>query len=229
MKYGLKLDEIKPEDFIFGGGNVPVEVLQADGNWQDFLPVKEFQNLNNVEPYACVIFTMLNCLEAQVKRVYGLEMNWSDRFLATVVNTRGGGCSPHEAAEFLRKIGVVPQDVWPFDSSINTTDKFFEKLPPKLYELAREFNEEWDFRHEFVTPTPEAITEALKCSPLLMSVYAWKREGDIYIKPKGAQDNHATTLFMESEGKWRRVFDSYDSPHIKDVDWKAVPMAIKRF
>lgn len=67
-KYGLKINKRKdPRAYKFGGGHVPMEVLQPDGNWQDFLPVKEFQNLNQVEPYACVPFTLLNCIETVLK------------------------------------------------------------------------------------------------------------------------------------------------------------------
>ena len=46
-------------------------------------------------------------------------------------------------------------------------------------------------------------------------------------------DNHATTMFYERKGSFRRVFDSYadqkDDPAIKDVEWNAIPMAVKRF
>lgn len=228
-KYGFKLDKRKPEDYIFGGGNVPMEKLVEDGNWQDFLPVKEFQNLNNVEPYACVPFTVLNCVETLIKKKYGEERNYSDRFLAYVTDTKNGGSSPHECAEFLRKLGVPTQDEWPFDEAINTSEKFFAKPEPKIYELAREFNEEWSFKHEYVENKPEAISEALKCSPLLISVTAWFSRNGLYYKPNGRRDNHATTMFYERAGEFRRVFDSYDSPHIKDYEWSATPEVIKRF
>lgn len=228
--YGLKFDEVTdPKAYKFGASPVPMEVLQEDGDWSDSLVVKEFQNLNNVEPYACVIFTILTCVEILIKKQYGEERNYSDRFLATVVGTRGEGCSPHEACEFLRKIGVVPQEAWPFDESIDTEDKFFTKLPPKLYEIAKEFNEEWDFKHEDVAPIPEVINLAIKCSPLLVSFAAWFENGGIYFRPQGMKDNHATTMYAQSIRNFRRVFDSYDSPHIKDLKWDDIPMVIKRF
>lgn len=228
-KYGLKLNKKKdPRAYKFGGGNVPMEYL-TDGDWSPYLPVKEIQNLNGIEPYACVPFTILNCLEILVKRLYGEDRNWSDRFLAYVTDTRNGGSDPHECAEFLRKLGVPPEEYWPFDGKINTTEKFFAKPEPKIYEIAREFLEEFDFRHEYVSNKHEAISEALKCSPLLISVYAWHRNSDIYYKPSGKKDNHATTMFQESVGRHRRVFDSYDSPHIKDYDWNARPEVVKRF
>lgn len=156
------------------------------------------------------------------------DFDWSDRFLAYVTDTSTGGSDPHECAEFLRKLGVPPQEVWPYDASINTSEKFFAKPEPKIYEIAREFLEEFEFKHEYVARKAEAITEALKGSPLLISVHAWRPSGGRYIKPEGARDNHATTMFYERVGEFRRVFDTYDSPHIKDYDYKVMPEVIKR-
>ena len=209
--YGLRLDEVKDEDYGSQklGAVLPFETLQEDGDWSSFLPVKEYQNLNSVEPYACVSFTLLNCVEILIKRQYGEERNYSDRFMAAVSGTKEGGNSPNVVCEFLRKIGVVPQELWPFDSSINTFEKFYAPIPPKLYELAHEFNREWEFKHEFVPSTHEAISQAIKCSPLLISVSAWFEKDGIYYRPEGMTDNHATTMVYEREGDFRRVFDSY--------------------
>lgn len=230
IKYGLKFDEPSPEHWVFGSSEIPYEVLQSDGDWSNSLVVKERQDLNNVEPYACVVFTTLNCIEILIKRKYGIERNYSDRFLATVVNTRGKGCTPQECCEFLRKIGVVPQDIYPFDETINTEDKFFAQIPSPLFEIAKEFNEEWDFKHEFVTPDSESITTALKSSPLLMSFYAWRLGSNgLYFRPEGATDNHAITLIYQRENEFRRIFDSYDTPFIKDLEWKDTPSVVKRF
>ena len=227
--YGLKFDEIKKEDYIFGGGQVPKEILQPDGDWSSFLPAKEFQNLNGVEPYACVTFTLLNCVETLIKRKYGLDRNYSDRFLAAISGTKEGGNSPQTVCEFLRKIGVVSQETWPFGPEITTFEAFYSPIPPKLQALASEFNAEWDFLHDYVPTGHKDITEALKCSPLLISVSAWYENNGIYYRPEGMQDNHATTMFYERNGEFRRVFDSYDNPHIKDVAWANIPMVVKRF
>lgn len=231
MKYGFIKDEIKEQDHIFGSGAVPFEVIRPDGDWTDDLPIKEIQNLNQIEPYACVIFTLLNCVETLIYAKYNLVRNYSDRFLATVVDTKGGGCSPQRACEFLRKIGVVPQDIWPFDATVDTEDKFFQKLAPKLYEIALDFKKEWEFLHDYVKPiTDENISNALKSSPLMISVPAWSQNDQgKYYRPEGATDNHATTLFCQRPGEFRRVFDSYDNPYIKDIEWSCTPEMVKRF
>lgn len=230
VKYGFIKDEIKKEDYVFGSWQVPFEVLRPFGDWTNDMPVKEFQNLNNVEPYACVVFTILNCVETLIKVKYGLDRNYSDRFLAVVVNTKGVGCSPQRACEFLRKVGVVPQELWAFDQTVTSEEKFFEPLPAKLYELAQEFNKEWDFKHDYVNNDAGSISKALASSPLLISVPAWHlNKNNLYYRPEGKRDNHATTLFLERPGVFRRVFDSYDYPAIKDIDWDCKPEVIKRF
>lgn len=228
-KYGLKLDIIQPEDWRFG--SMGTEAINPSGDWTAFLPVKEFQNLNGIEPYACVLFTLLNCVETLIKYIYGEERNYSDRFLATLVNTRNGGCSPKDACEVLRKMGVVPQDVWPFDASIDTADKFFAPVPDEVMAIAEEFIKEWEFNYEFVPSDNASITAALKCSPLLFSVAAWfvKADENIYYRPEGMTDNHATTCFSERVGEYRRMFDSYDMPRIKDYDYVVSPLQVMRF
>lgn len=224
--YGLKIDEITDEDYIFGSA-LPYEEL-TDGNWSPYLPKKEIQNLNGIEPYACVVFTILNCVEILIKRQYGEERNFSDRFLSALVNTRDGGSTPKEVCQFLRKIGVVPEDVWSFDETIDTEDKFFAKLPPELYKLAREFNEEWDFRYEIVPSVNEEIEKALKCSPLGISVTAWFERGSVYYKPEGMKDNHFTTLVQVEKSRHKRVFDSYDSV-LKDYEYETKHSVIQRY
>lgn len=232
--YGLKIKERPITAYKFGASPIPFEALQPDGDWHDYLPETEIQNVNGIETYACVVYTILNCVEILIKRKYGIERNYAERFLATVVNTRGVGSDPYEVAEFLRKLGIPPQSVLPFDETVDTEDKFFAPIPPKVYEIAREFLAEFDFRHEGVTPTPENITKALQCSPLLMSVPAWYEKNGLYFRPAPTTpDNHATTLIGQRIGEYRTIFDSYGDaigdPYIKDVRWDCIPQMVMRF
>lgn len=228
MKYGLILKPIEEGELVFGFGGVPSEILQENGDWTDFLPVKELQNLNNVEPYACVIFTILNCVENLIFKKYGLKRNYSDRFLAAMVGTKGKGCDPHTACEFLREIGVPPQEIWPFDETINTEEKFFEKPNPKIHRIAREFLDEFEFKHDHVPNSLVSMKQALKTSPLLISVSAWHQdEKGMYYDPEGMPNNHATTLFHITDG-YKEVFDTYDN-YIKKLKLEDKPSVVKRF
>jgi len=229
-KYGYIYAPITEPDYL-GGFNSPLpkEILAENGDWTPWLVQKEFQNLNNIEPYACVSFTILNQIEIYIKRKYGEERNYSDRFLSAISGTKEGGNSPQVVYEFLRKIGVVEQDKWPFDNTIDTFDKFYSKIPPKLYELAREFNEEWNFKHEYVPVNWETIEEYIKYSPLLISVYAWISDAEgYYFRPQGQNDIHATTAVKIVPLDYLLVFDSYENPHLKKIRWDSLPQTIKR-
>src|SRR3990167_2500845 len=210
-----------------------MEEINPSGDWSDYLPVRERQNLNGIETYACVTFTTLSCIEILIRQQYGLERNYSDRFLAMVSGTKEGGNTPNTVAEFLRKVGVVGEEVWPFSPDINTFENFYGPIPPKLYELAKEFNDEWDFKHENVPSDNEAIAKALKCSPLGLSVAAWSQRDGMYFQPQGMPDNHFTTLITVRPNGYKRVFDSYadgeGDPFLKDYEWNTTHMAIKRF
>ena len=234
-KYGLIIDIPKKEDNVLGGfTKSPEEILQPDKDWTPYLPVKEYQNLNAIEPYACVSFTILNCGEILIKKKYGIEKNYSDRFLAAISDTKNGGNSPKIVAQFLHELGVVPQELWPFDETITSFEKFYEPIPEKLKELAKEFLNEFNFRYEFVKLNHKDISKALTMSPLLMSVYAWiLNDKGLYYRPDGETDIHATTLVYERENEFRRVFDSYadgeGDPAIKDYDWNSLPKQVMRF
>ena len=226
--YGLKLSVPKGEDYIFGS-SLPIKQINLSGDWTNYLPSREFQDTGGFEPYACVSYALLNCVETLIKFKYGEEVNYSDRFMASVSGTEEGGNDPQIVCEFLRKIGVVKEDIWSM-TGITSFDEYYKALPPKLYELAQEFNTRWDFKHEYVPSDPNAIAKALTCSPLLVSVPAWfLNSNGRYYRPFGMQDNHATTLFYESDDNFRRVFDTYDSPCIKDLEWDVIPMVVKRF
>lgn len=225
--YGFQFDEPNGEDFVLGFG-LPYEVLQEGGDWSFWLPQKEFQNLNGIEPSACVSFTTLNCVEILIRKKYGEERNYSDRFLAAISGTTSSGNTPKKVADALRHAGVARQEDWPFNKHVDSFEKFYAPLPEGVRELALEFIEEWDFGYEIVPANHGAISAALKTSPLLISFSAWFEKDGLFYRPEGMRDNHATTLFREDPGSHRTVFDSYDN-HIKNLRWQDVPMAVKRF
>ena len=222
--YGLIIKKPDPRDYILGAAPIPFPVINEIGDWTDSLPVKEFQNLNNIEPYACVPFTILNCVETLIKYKYGIETNWSDRFLAAISDTRkNNGSVPQDVCYLLHKMGVPPQKVWPFDETIDTLDKFFAPIPDEIHAIAEEFKV-WDFKYAHVPATDFGIEEGLKRSPCLFSAAAWFEQNGLYYRPTGMEDNHATTLFFQRKEEFRRVFDTYDSPHIKDYRYSDLPL-----
>lgn len=214
-KIGYIPDEPKEEDYIFGSA-LPMIELQPDGDWTPYLPTEERQN-KGMESYACVAFTILTCIEILIKKQYGVEKNYSDRFLSAVSGTKERrGNSPRTVADFLRKLGVPPEKTWGY---VNDYNEYYQQIPEEVYNIAKEFTAEFEFNYEYV---PLNLTEqALKCSPLLVSVPAWFENDGLYYRPKGVRDTHATTLFKKNN-----VFDSY-RPFVKEIG--LIPETIMRF
>lgn len=242
MKYGLILEEpIVDKDYVFGAANeIGGDELVPSGDWSGWLPDIEVQNLNGVEPYACVSFATLNCVEILERQEYGATTSYSDRFLANVSGTAAlKGNSPQKVAETLRKGGCVQEKDLPFDSTVTTFEKFYAPIAKYLYSTALVFIAEYDFGHEYVPTDAKSLMNALKYSPLVFTTYAWVQdENGLYYRPQGLQDNHATVCFDFKENEYWLIFDSYmDRDNttaslgttIKKIRWDTLPMQAKRF
>jgi hypothetical protein len=234
--YGYIPDEIKPEDYIFGGSNIPDEILQPAGQWGDFLSKDEFQSNQSLDTQNCTNYGTQNAIEAIMKRKFGGEYDYSERFLGVMSGTTEQGNSAHTVAETIRKTsGLIPEIMLPFDKWIRTWQQYYNPNPmtePYLSE-GKKWLSNHIFLHEWVftdnNPNKvELIKEALKRSPLGISVYAWVYGTDCYIKPKGAKDNHWVCLYGYEEEKYWFIFDQYDSTH-KKLAWDYDFTCAKRY
>lgn len=237
IQHGLIIDEIIPNDhYIFGGyGSLKAKALNPSRDWQPFVPVSvEVQNLNDIEPQACSNFGTLNAVEIIIKILLNQDKDYSDRYFAKMsgTNPERGGNSPHLVAEYLRKRGVVDQQDWVFDGSIDTLEKFYSDIPLAVQRLARTFTDEFEFGHDWIPSDPKALYDALQYSPLGFSVYAWiKDENGLYYRPEGATDTHWCVCIYAEWGKYWLILDSYmdEGVLLKKVRWDALPMRAKRY
>ena len=229
--YGLQILPPKQTDYVLGGlTKLPKTVLQPTGQWDAFLPLPEFQALG-VETMACTCFGTLSAVEVLIKRLFGNEKNFSDRWLAQKAKISPSGADPHAVAEVLRNHddSACPyQSRWDYTVQQNTWDLFYQNPPEEVSQFAtKDF--EYVFSHEYVPSTIEAIKEALTYSPLGVSVAAWIPNGDVYFKPEGARDNHWCVAYGWTEKNGRfllKIFDSYDNT-TKLYD--GMPLIIKRY
>ena len=231
--HGYIPDEPKDKDFIFGASSIPFELLVPDGDWRPWRPVKEIQNVNGVEPYACVTFTILNAIEEIVYRKYGIKLNLCERFLAEVSGTKKRlGNSPRNVADFLIKLGVPHESIWPFSSDIKTHEEYYAPVPDEVFKIAEEFSEKWDFGYEFVTKK-EDIPKAIQSSPLGIAVVAWFKRNGKYYSPEGMRDGHFTLMdYYNEQAKEKEAFDSYkdvDGSVEKPLEWDMEHSVIMRF
>lgn len=205
------------QDHIFGTSHsLQRRTLQLEGDWRGVLPIEEYQS-PLFETFACISEVITSAEEALNKASGRLECNYSARFLAAASGTKEGGNSPKKVAYFARKVGFVPENLYP-TLVAQSFDEFYQKLDPKLYEHARSYFKEKEFWFEYVPATPEAIFDALKLSPVGVSVHAWIPDGDHYILPDGIMPNHFTLLVYAKKNEYFIAFDSYP-PYIKKLPW----------
>lgn len=237
INHGLVIEEIVPDEhYILGSyGNLGGEIINPSRDWRSTRPsINEVQNKNGIEPFACTNFGTDNAEETLLKYQYGIEVDYSDRWFAkkSGTNTTAQGNSPHVVAEFRRKNGVVLEKDWRFDETIKTVEDFYADPPKKLDTLANVVVAEYEFKHEWVTPTAKALYDALQYSPLGFSVFAWtKDENGYYYKPKGAIDGHWVCCLYAEWGKYWLILDSYadNGELLKKVRWDALPLQAKRY
>ncbi|MDO8094416.1 MAG: hypothetical protein Q6360_13140 [Candidatus Brocadiales bacterium] len=229
------------KDYVFGSAH-SVEtqkgaslVLQPDGQWDDYLPEKEYQFNQYFDTISCVSFTTLSCVEILFERQFGKEMNYSDRFLSKVSGTTKQGNSPQRPAETLRTGGIVEETLWPFSPNLKTWEEFMSDIPRGLFILAKDFLKQYVFAHEYVPSNAEKMKDALTHSPLGVSVAAWfKGEDGFYYKPDGTSDSHFTIVYGYEDGKYWKCFDSYnvageDNSVLKKIKWNTPFEVVKRY
>jgi hypothetical protein len=232
MNRGLILEPIKPEkDYIFGAAkdlSLGGDILVPSGDWSPWLPADELQN-HNFEPSACVTFGTLNCVETLERFEYGKVENYSDRWLAFVSGTTQAGNSPQKVAETLRKKGDVREDMWPYPVDA-TWPIYYQQPPQSLYSKALVFIAEFEFGHEYVPPTTIAMMDALKYSPLGVSVYAWDAPDmdGIYHRPGDIASNHWCMCYGFVANHYWLVLDSYDNTR-KKLAWNFGFEQVKRY
>jgi hypothetical protein len=223
-KKGFIAPEITADQYIFGAGNVPLKVIQEDGNWGPILPIEENQNIRNIETYNCTAFGTTNAIELLMYKLTGQRFNYSDRFVGLMAGTKNPGNDPHKVAEAIRKYGLIPEEMMPFGDDINTIDEYYSwKGVDKeaCLRAGREWLATYEFKHEWTftpgMPILEQINNmkvALKGSPQGVAVYAWASDArDVYYSL--GSPNHWTTIYNVEQ--FIEIFDSY-TPFRKKVD-----------
>jgi len=223
--------EIQADHYVLGGvGSLPKVVLRPDGQWVDINPKFEPQSNQFFDTYSCTGYGTLDCLE-MLGHLQGFDFNLSERFMGIVAGTdpKRGGNDPHTVAEALRHHGAIAEGVLPFDDTIKTVEEFYSfkgNDEKTCREAGETFTEAWTFGHEwvfngFVGNKQELMMEALKYSPLGVAGPAWFKEGDLFVSPKWARDNHWFKIIGYKEGEYWIAGDSYleDGEPIKRLAW----------
>ncbi len=223
-KYAFKEPIITSDNYILGAGNVTHKILQENGNWDALLPDGEYQNKRGLETYDCTGFGTLNAVEAIMRTEFGVNENYSDRWVGIIAGTTEGGNDPHVVCEAIRKYGLIPESMLPFSDDISTFEEYYSFKGSDMtecYKAGRAWLEKYDFKHEWCFQPSQPLDEkmnnikiSLKYSPLGVAVNAWQTDSEgIYVR--SGNDNHWVMIYSYDD--FVRIFDSYD-PFRKNLD-----------
>lgn len=233
FKSGVIIEDIKPEDWLFGAKAIDMEVKVEDGNWNKYLPKNEKQR-NGFESMCCTNFSSTTAVEILFTRLIeegklsasNLQwlkdkgyfddtghINFSDRFDAIVSGTRPEvGNSLKAPAEAKRKMGLIPESMLPW---VDDKNIYFNKnkITQEMYALGAEFLTRFAINYEMVYETD--IVNALKVSPVAGACFAWNgTDGNgVFVKVNN-QINHAICRIKPVKGQ--QLMDSYE-PFIKTM------------
>jgi hypothetical protein len=216
MSYGLLEKPFSPTDDHFKGASrsADEEPINPSGQWQEWLPNKEYQFGNGFDTMACVSFSALNVIEIISRYKFSERTNYSDRFLAKVSGTTDRGNYLSDVADAIRNVGLVTEERWPYTGK--SWSDYYKTIPVGIMEEATQFKNKWEVKYDWVQKRD--FKEALKYAPIQTTVYAWNgMKQDIYLDPKKDR-NHAVTLVGYEDGKCWKIFDHYE-PDVKRLEW----------
>lgn len=232
--YGFVRGTVEDEDYVFGSSQIDREVLQPDGQWDGFLPEYEPQFNRNFDTYGCTIFGTLNALEILMLHRFGVRADYSERYIYNLVPVRPPGGSPQSVAECIRKSGLINQELLPMT---DTLDEYSTPVPvgQEYLDLGRKWLDAYDLAHDYLWRSApdkrkrdEILKEALRYSPVGVSVSAWMPLADGTYEDGGRPNNHwCVCVGYDTDGPltYFHVFDSYDHEVKRLSAFHAIEMA----
>lgn len=220
--------EIKDEDYKFGSGELTGTPLRPDGDWRDYLPPEEDQNIRGIESSACYVEASQHAIATLEDEQFNESgNNYASRFNALLSNGTVTGGDPLKGGYSIHNDGLIPDAEMPFGDSI-TSWSDFHSWKGVSESLARAMGKEYlnkkivgyDIvcqRGEPVTTKYLKLRQALQYSPCPVSVTAWYENGGVYYKPEGLRDNHLVELVYIDADNHPYIRDTY-APYMKKLE-----------
>lgn len=229
---GLIIEAPRPTDWVAGSETgMALETRNHMSDWTVFLPSDERQSSIYFDTMACVTFSALNSLEAQMRahiayqrlpratiewlRDNGyfndrLEFNLSDRFTAKMSGTTRKGNTFVNVWDSMRKHGVLPEADWPYPREKTVPafdwDDYYSEIPQNLKDKAKKFLDYFTISYEWVPVA--AIKEHLKHAPIQIAAPTCPGWNDRDPVPACSMNpNHATMVFRADGETYD--FDTY--------------------
>lgn len=219
-----------PKSWKLGATELPKVVLRPDGDWEDFLPIKESQVAGGYETWSCTVQGTENAQQILENFHLGETKEYDERYNYNLAGINPPGADPHDVAETFRLKGVV-FGVYPIP---DTYEEYARPRPIPNDVQNQGMKHPWELRHQWLWRSnaytkehrTELIREHLKYGPLGVSVTAWHKKNGVYVD-NGRPNTHWTIIYGEGKNGWK-VFDSY-SPHKKILSFDHNIEACKRY
>lgn len=217
------LPDPKSGHYWMGSGLLGAAPINSSGDWFLSLPPmiqQDFQSDQFFDAEDCTVYGTDHSVVTLMNFIFKIQARYSERYTGILSNITPTGGNPHIVAETIRTQGVIPYEDLPFDSTIDSWDKYYSPKPMtdnlllegQNWLTAYKFGHEWVYTSVLpITQQQAAITQALKSSPVGMSVSAWYEDGQGgYNQPVGAVENHWVCCFKE-DMTYYYIFDSYNN------------------
>ena len=209
--YGLRVKPVQPDHFIAGSGQITARFGAAELNpkkdWTKFAKIKELQNRFGFETMNCSNYAtgFAVIAAAQIQGFIDFVQNSSERFTGVMTKTDPSGNDPHDVIEIIRTLcGLIEEEKLPWTKE-DTWNEYYAPNPmdETLVALGQSLLKRYVIGHEWVikpgsklTPKQKetAILNMLGRAPVCVSVRAWEKDGDVYVKDIGAPDTHWVML-----------------------------------
>lgn len=205
---------IKPESWKFGS-NIPLVVLNEDGQWDGYLPVYEPQ-AEKYETFGCTVWGGQNQIEGMMKFLFGFEPNYYEGYNYNLVELVPPGSDPDTVYQSFKNKGLIAQRSFP-----DTLEEFCKPRPmtQNYIEEGKKWLDQYSYYHEWIIPSnplkmKELIVSTLPYSIVALSVTAWfQDENGLYVD-NGMPNTHWCVCYGYRKDEQDRVilkiFDSYD-------------------
>lgn len=211
--------EIKESDRKFGAG-ITGDIIREDGNWRDYLPPVEDQNVRGIESSACYIEGQQHSIATIQEEEFSLpDQNYSSRFSALLSGGTQVGGDPIAGAKSIKYDGLIPDSKMPFGNDVTSWDDFHSWKGVDQSEcknLGKDFANTWDLNFKIAVEISYPLEtkyiqlrEALKRSPVPMSVVAWYERNGKYYKPEGLRDSHLVEAVYLNDKNEITIRDTY--------------------
>ena len=227
MKQNFIYPEIKETDRVFGATLTGKEV-NPTGDWRQYLPPTEDQNVRGIESSACYVEAQQHAIATVQEEEFNLpDLNYSARFNALLSGGTEQGGDPIRAAKSIKYDGMIPDAMMPFGGDIQSWDDFHSFKGVDMNECkqkAKEWLDRWKVDYKIVAERDdpvevkyENLKKALKIGVPSVSVSNYRQRNGRYYKLPNERDIHFVECVYVSDKNEITIRDTY-SPYEKVLE-----------